>query len=109
VSNPPSPLQSHQQNDYWIWWRDSALTVSRFALHPGAVVTPQTKNHAGGAWGDILADDEGLAGAFCVWLSKERRDWLSGRFVSSNWDVEELGGMKEKIVKGDLLKYRMVV
>ena len=82
---------------------------NRFALHPGAVVTPQTKNHAGDAWKGILADDEGLAGAFCVWLSKEKREWLSGRFVSCNWDVEELEDMREKIVKGDLLKYRMVV
>lgn len=73
------------------------------------MVTPQTKNHAGEAWKDILADDEGLAGAFCVWLSKEKREWLNGRFVSCNWDVEELEAMKDKIVKEDLLKYRMVV
>jgi hypothetical protein len=72
-------------------------------------VTPQTQNHAGNNWGDILADDEGLAGAFCVWLSKEKREWLSGRFVSCNWDVEELEGKREEITKGDLLKYRMVV
>ena len=78
-------------------------------MHPGAVVTPQTKNHAGEAWSGILADDEGLAGAFCVWLSRQKREWLSGRFVSCNWDVEELEGMKKKIVDGDLLKYRMVV
>lgn len=81
----------------------------RFALHPGAVVTPQTKNHAGDAWEGILADDEGLAGAFCVWLSRVKRTWLSGRFVSCNWDVEELEDMQDKILQGDLLKYRMVV
>ena len=81
----------------------------RFALHPGAVVTPQTRNHAGNNWSDILADDEGLAGAFCVWLSMQKREWLSGRFVSCNWDVDELEGKKEEILKGDLLKYRMVV
>lgn len=85
------------------------MTKHRFALHPGAVVTPQTKNHAGGAWEGILADDEGLAGAFCVWLSREKREWLSGRFVSCNWDVEELEKMKKQINDGDLLKYRMVV
>lgn len=85
------------------------LKRNRFALHPGAVVTPQTKNHAGNAWEGILADDEGLAGAFCVWLSREKRQWLSGRFVSCNWDVEELGRMEGRIVEGDLLKYRMVV
>ncbi|KAF9693440.1 hypothetical protein EKO04_008667 [Ascochyta lentis] len=83
--------------------------VQAFALHPGAVVTPQTKGHAGDAWSGILADDEGLAGAFCVWLSKEKREWLSGRFVSCNWDVEELEGMKGRVQEGDLLKYRMAV
>ncbi|KAF2449210.1 NAD(P)-binding protein [Karstenula rhodostoma CBS 690.94] len=83
--------------------------VQAFALHPGAVVTPQTQNHAGNNWSGILADDEALAGAFCVWLSKEKREWLSGGFVSCNWDVEELEAKREEIVKGDLLKYRMVV
>ncbi|KZM21545.1 oxidoreductase [Ascochyta rabiei] len=83
--------------------------VQAFALHPGAVVTPQTKNHAGDAWSAILADDEGLAGAFCVWLSREKRSWLSGRFVSCNWDVEELQGMRGRIEEYDWLKYRMVV
>ncbi|KAF3003173.1 hypothetical protein E8E13_009225 [Curvularia kusanoi] len=83
--------------------------IQAFALHPGAVVTPQTKNHAGEAWSGILADDEGLAGAFCVWLSKTKREWLSGRFVSCNWDAEELEMMKDNIVRSDLLKYRMIV
>lgn len=93
------------------WHTDGKLVTNdiRFALHPGAVVTPQTQNHAGDAWRDILADDEGLAGAFCVWLSSKKRAWLSGRFVSCNWDVEELEEMKDEIVQRDLLKYRMVV
>lgn len=85
------------------------LIVDRFALRPGAVVTPQTRNHAGEAWKDILAADEGLARAFCVWLSRKRRKWLSGRFVSCNWDVGELVGMRGRIVEGDLLIYRMLV
>jgi hypothetical protein len=63
-------------------------------------------------WDDFSAessDDEGLAGAMCVWLSKERRAWLSGRYVSCNWDVGELEGRKEEIVRGDMLKFRMVL
>jgi hypothetical protein len=54
-------------------------------------------------------DDEDLAGAFCVWLSREKRGWLSGRYVSCNWDVGELEAKKEGIVEGDLLKMRMVI
>ena len=72
-------------------------------------MTPQTQNHAGNNWSDILADDEGLAGAFCVWLSKEKKEWLSGRFVSCNWDVKELEAKRSEIVDRDLLKYRMIV
>jgi NAD(P)-dependent dehydrogenase (short-subunit alcohol dehydrogenase family) len=86
--------------------------IQAFALHPGAVLTPQTQGHKGAMWDDFSADssdDEGLAGAMCVWLSKERRAWLSGRYVSCNWDVEELTQKKDDIVKGDMLKFRMVL
>lgn len=85
------------------------LTRHSFALHPGAVLTPQTQHHAGEVWGTLLSDDVGLAGAMCVWLSREKRSWLSGRYVSANWDVDELEGMKDKIGEGDMLKFRMVV
>lgn len=44
-----------------------------------------------------------------VWLTKERREWLSGRYVASNWDVDELEAQREEIVKEDKLKFRMVV
>lgn len=73
------------------------------------MLTPQTVGHKGDVWGPLLSDDEGLAGAMCVWLSKEKRPWLSGRYVSANWDVDELQGMKASIVQGDKLKFRMVV
>jgi NAD(P)-dependent dehydrogenase (short-subunit alcohol dehydrogenase family) len=84
--------------------------IHAYALHPGAVVTPQTVGHKNGeVWGEVLSDDEGLVGAVCVWLSRAKRAWLSGRYVSSNWDVEELEGMREKIENSDMLKVRMVV
>ncbi|KAF2638789.1 NAD(P)-binding protein [Massarina eburnea CBS 473.64] len=83
--------------------------IHAYALHPGAVVTPQTQGHEGAVWGDLLSDDEGLAGAMCVWLSKEKRGWLSGRYVSCNWDVDELEGKKDEIVNSDKLKFRMEI
>ena len=57
----------------------------------------------------ILTEDLGLCGAVCVWLTKEKRSWLSGRWISSKWDMEKLESLKEEIVKEDKLKYRMVV
>lgn len=44
-----------------------------------------------------------------VWLTKKQLSWLGGRYVSANWDVEELEAMKDEIVEGDKLKQRLVV
>ena len=54
-------------------------------------------------------DDIDLGGGFCVWLTKERRSWLSGRYLSSNWDVDELEKKRDAIVKDNLLKFTMDV
>ena len=58
-----------------------------------------------------LVDDVGLCGAFCVWLTKDRRErsmqWLSGRFVSANWDVDELLAKKTEIMEKDLLRWQV--
>jgi NAD(P)-dependent dehydrogenase (short-subunit alcohol dehydrogenase family) len=83
--------------------------IHAYALHPGAVLTPQTQNHQGDGWKELLSDDEGLAGAMCTWLSKEKRGWLSGRYLSANWDVDELESRKEEIGGSEKLKFRMVV
>jgi hypothetical protein len=50
-----------------------------------------------------------LCGGFCVWLTKEKREWLSGRYLDARWDIETLVGKKEEILIKDLLKLRMVV
>ncbi|KAF2688367.1 NAD(P)-binding protein [Lentithecium fluviatile CBS 122367] len=82
--------------------------VLAFAVHPGIVATiPRPIGTPEG--GDQMAvDDVGLCGGFLVWLLSEKKKWLSGRYLSANWDVDELEGKKEDIVKGDKLKVRMV-
>lgn len=82
--------------------------VVAYAVHPGMVLTTPPAGMPD-MWLQGMQDDAGLCGAFLVWLTKEKREWLSGRYVSANWDVEELQGMREQIVKGDKLKMRMVV
>jgi len=57
----------------------------------------------------VLHTDIGLAGGFCTWLTKERREYLSGRYLSVHWDVEELEAKKDEIVKGDKLTFKMIV
>ncbi|KAI1127805.1 hypothetical protein F5Y10DRAFT_292626 [Nemania abortiva] len=77
------------------------------AVHPGNVKTEMGRGIPQNLF-DSLPDDVNLCGDFVVWLLKERRMWLSGRYISSNWDVDELVSKKDEIVKHDKLKMRMV-
>lgn len=95
------------------------------ALHPGGVMSPGAQplpesvkasewRYCGTMWwlltpNLVMKDDIDLCGAVCVWLSKERRMWASGRYISATWDMEELEAMKDEILKGDKLKLRMAV
>lgn len=54
-------------------------------------------------------DSPELCAGMAVWLSKEPRPWLNGRYVAANWDTDELEKKKDEIVEGDKLKFRMVV
>lgn len=82
--------------------------VIAIAVHPGGVKTELAYGmpeymHA------VLTDTPEMAGDGMVWYGGERREWLSGRYVSCAWDVAELKQKKEKILEGDLLKVRMAV
>ena len=57
----------------------------------------------------VLVDTPELAGDTIVWLAAGRKTWLTGRYVSCNWDMEELERKRDEIVKGDLLKFRLAV
>ncbi|KAF3904270.1 C-factor [Arthrobotrys entomopaga] len=78
------------------------------AVHPGGVLTELAKGMPEHMH-ELLVDTPELAGDAMVWLGRERREWLSGRFVCVNWDVDELEAKKKEIVEGDLLKFRMVI
>ncbi|TFY67485.1 hypothetical protein EVJ58_g1597 [Rhodofomes roseus] len=79
-----------------------------FSVHPGSIATdmaeklPEELMHT-------LVDTLELASHGLVWLVRERRDWLAGRYFSCHWDVDELEAKKQEIVEGDKLKIRMVV
>lgn len=101
-------LVEHMENDHG---REKDGLIS-YAVHPGAVLTPQTEHHSlekGDIWAKALVDDIGLCGGFLTWLTKERRDWLSGRYLAVTWDVDELKKKKDDIVAKDLLKFKMAV
>lgn len=84
---------------------DGLVAIS---MHPGDVKT-ELALHLPGEYHWFLMDTPELAGGALVWLAGERREWLAGRYVSLNWDVEELEGRREGIVRGDLLKVRLAV
>jgi NAD(P)-dependent dehydrogenase (short-subunit alcohol dehydrogenase family) len=80
-----------------------------FSIHPGNVVTkilgpngiPEELKH-------VFVDTPRLAGDTVVYLTSERRQWLSGRYVNVTWDMPELEAKKEEIVSGDKLKVKLV-
>ena len=83
------------------------------AVHPGMIkdtaFPPEFPESFTQMVKEMGKDDASLCGAFLIWLVKERRDWLNGRYVSANWDVGELEALKDEIAEGDKLKMRMVV
>ncbi|MCJ1302865.1 hypothetical protein MMC08_005670 [Hypocenomyce scalaris] len=79
-----------------------------FAIHPGGVMTElagKMPKHAHG----LLTDKPELAGDTVTFLTKEKREWLAGRYIDVTWDMPEFLAKKDEIVQGDLLKVRMAV
>ncbi|KAF8846943.1 putative oxidoreductase ucpA [Acephala macrosclerotiorum] len=81
--------------------------VRCFSLHPGSVMTDMTKGLE--AVRASCNDSPELCGGFCVWLTREDRGWLRGRYLSVNWDVDGLEKMRGEIEGTDKLKMRMVL
>ncbi|KAJ6466298.1 NAD-P-binding protein [Mycena sanguinolenta] len=82
--------------------------VKAFALNPGAIKTSMADNNPEAApW---LIDTLQLPAATCLRLTSGREDWLSGRYVSANWDLDEVeSSWKTKIVDQDALVNRLHV
>jgi NAD(P)-dependent dehydrogenase (short-subunit alcohol dehydrogenase family) len=80
--------------------------VKCFAVHPGGVPTILGRNMPE-EMHPFLTDEPELAAGFIVWLCSGKADWAKGRYLSSNWDVNELLQMKEQILKDDLLVNRL--
>jgi len=79
--------------------------VSSFHYHPGGVSTDLSQGLPD-TFKKLLVDTPELAGDTLVWLTAEKRPWLNGRYVSANWDMVELEGLKDKIVEKNLLKFK---
>lgn len=79
-----------------------------YAVHPGSVLTEMGYRLSPEIQA-VLNDKPEMAGDTIAFLTRERRDWLAGRYISCTWDMEEFLSKKDEIVNGDKLKVRMVV
>lgn len=82
--------------------------VIAMSLHPGAVKTELATNMPLDKQ-VVLTDTPELAADTLVWLAREKREWLAGRFVSASWDMEELERKKEDVVQRNLFKFRVLI
>ncbi len=80
--------------------------IKCFAVHPGGVPTELARKMPE-AMHPHLTDEPELAAGFIVWLSSGKADWAGGRYLSANWDVDELLRMKDEIIRDDLLVNRL--
>lgn len=87
----------------------SESRISVVAIHTGNVASPLTDQSVPAQYRDTLIDAPELSAESIVWLIKERRKWLSGRYVSCTWDLPELERKKDMVEKGDLLKMKLSV
>jgi NAD(P)-dependent dehydrogenase (short-subunit alcohol dehydrogenase family) len=81
--------------------------VRCFAFHPGGIVTTDMGQTAPSWLKPYLIDTVDLAAGTCLYLATPRADYLRGRYVSSNWDLEAVEAKKEEIVRMDMLKTKV--
>lgn len=77
--------------------------VTAISLHPGTVLTPITKP----AFVKFSLDTYGLAGGVAVWLATDEAKFMNGRYLGSNWSVNEMMDRQEEIVSKELLNVEL--
>ncbi|CEJ92948.1 hypothetical protein VHEMI08575 [[Torrubiella] hemipterigena] len=80
-----------------------------YAIHPGAVKSDLASNLPSFIPQSSLIDTPELPADTISWLTQEPHSWLSGRYFSVNWDMEELFSKKDEIVSQDKLRLKLVV
>ncbi|KAL8684045.1 MAG: hypothetical protein Q9186_000075 [Xanthomendoza sp. 1 TL-2023] len=107
----------------------AAQGILAYSIHPGSIATDMATGVMSKARLDgelknskhhlalrilmcltaIFVDTLELAVNTMVYLTQKRQEWLAGRYISVNWDMEELLAKRDEIVEKDLLKVRMAV
>lgn len=74
--------------------------VTSVSLHPGLVSTDMVVD----SFQKFALDTPELVGGVAVWLSTEKARFMNGRFMNSNWDVDDLFERREEVQSGKLLQ-----
>jgi NAD(P)-dependent dehydrogenase (short-subunit alcohol dehydrogenase family) len=79
-------------------------TMRVFTVDPGIVETRMFRTFKKTFTAMTEApDDMSLCSDFCVWLASQEAEFLRGRFVSANFDVDELLTRKDEFEKNHML------
>ena len=73
------------------------------AFHPGGIASTGMGKTAPEQFRKRLIDTVDLAAGTALYLSNPRANYLNGRFVYANWDMEKVEKLKEQIVRENLL------
>lgn len=87
-------------------YQDKELVA--YSVHPGNVLTDIVGMGEGmeETFKAVFTETTELCGDGLVFLTSEKRDWLSGRYINMCWDLPELisSPKKDEIIKEDKLK-----
>ena len=126
TTNHPSSVGAHIIVPSLSAYQPSKLAVLRFAqfidaeyasqgvtaitVHPGNILTEiATSGDIPEELKFVFTELAELPANTIVWLTAQKREWLSGRYVNVTWDMPQLEEKREAIVQGDRLKVKLDV
>jgi NAD(P)-dependent dehydrogenase (short-subunit alcohol dehydrogenase family) len=71
--------------------------INTFNVSPGMVLSDMSIK--AGMQEGMANDSPNLMGHLAVWLASPESEFLKGRFIWANWDIEDLVKAKEEIIK----------
>ncbi|KAL8702065.1 MAG: hypothetical protein Q9201_004598 [Fulgogasparrea decipioides] len=80
-----------------------------YCIHPGNIATNMWVGGVPDDLKHVVVETPELPADTLVYLTKEKREWLAGRYINCTWDMPQVMAMQDEIVKEDKLKVRLVV
>ncbi|KAL8694703.1 MAG: hypothetical protein Q9218_000714 [Villophora microphyllina] len=83
--------------------------VTALCIHPGNIPTDMWLGGVPDNLKHVVVETPELPADTLVFLTKEKREWLAGRYINCTWDMPQFMAMQDEIVEEDKLKVRLVV